>query len=277
MVRGIHSLSAWLWQSGALGSKRGHESQRTSYRARKPIDLERGLDLMSEHNEFSGFPSDFTGVVRLFPIPNRVFFPYVLQALRIFEPRYCAMLADALHDDQMLALSFEQPGWEAKSSTGIAGVACLGRVVSHARADRGEHNVLVLGMSRAIVRRELLSDRPYRTAEVTLLGDVYPTSGNSGRIDLQHHLLSCFAPFVPDSSVAREQFEEMSASQVPLGMLTDVLSFMVDVDLTTKQALLTERNVDVRASMLVECLEDMLRSSDSSYYDRPFPPIFSRN
>ena len=30
----------------------------------------------------------FAGVARLFPLPNLVFFPFVVQGLHIFEPRY---------------------------------------------------------------------------------------------------------------------------------------------------------------------------------------------
>ena len=33
-------------------------------------------------------PSNFTGLVKLFPLPNLVLFPGVIQPLHIFEPRY---------------------------------------------------------------------------------------------------------------------------------------------------------------------------------------------
>ena len=41
---------------------------------------------------------------RLFPIPGLVMFPHVMQPLHVFEHRYRAMLADALKDDQLIAL-----------------------------------------------------------------------------------------------------------------------------------------------------------------------------
>ncbi|MFT5525074.1 MAG: hypothetical protein ACI9HK_003040, partial [Pirellulaceae bacterium] len=43
-----------------------------------------------------------------------------------------------------------------------------------------------------------------------------------------------------------------------------------------KQALLTERNVDVRVSMLLQCLRARLEGNDQ-WDERPFPPLFSQN
>ena len=57
-------------------------------------------------------PDDFSGPVRLFPLPNLVLFPYVLQPLHIFQPRYRELMADALHDDRLIALATLKPGWE---------------------------------------------------------------------------------------------------------------------------------------------------------------------
>src|SRR5438067_1421098 len=49
----------------------------------------------------------FRGTARLFPLPNLVLFPSVIQPLHIFEPRYREMMADALDDDRLLALPIE--------------------------------------------------------------------------------------------------------------------------------------------------------------------------
>ena len=41
-------------------------------------------------------PDTFGGTARLFPLPNLVLFPAVIQPLHIFEPRYRQMAADAV-------------------------------------------------------------------------------------------------------------------------------------------------------------------------------------
>ena len=47
-------------------------------------------------------PDQFTGIARVFPLPNLVMFPHVMQALHIFEPRYRAMLEEAVEDDRQI-------------------------------------------------------------------------------------------------------------------------------------------------------------------------------
>src|SRR5436190_8247643 len=96
------------------------------------------------------FPlADFSGKARLFPLPNLVFFPRVMQPLHIFEPRYRQMTADALDDDKYIALVLPQPGWE-KAYAGkpaIHSVACLGKIIADQKLDDGRFNLLLRGVS----------------------------------------------------------------------------------------------------------------------------------
>ncbi len=89
--------------------------------------------------------ADFTGVARLFPLPNLVLFPHVMQPLHIFEPRYRQMTADALTSDRLIAVVLLRPGWEAEypGRPPINPVACLGKIVAeqrlHNERDRPEN------------------------------------------------------------------------------------------------------------------------------------------
>ncbi len=56
--------------------------------------------------------ANFSGVARLFPLPNLVMFPHVLQPLHVYEPRYRALLEEALDDDRLIAMAVLAPGWE---------------------------------------------------------------------------------------------------------------------------------------------------------------------
>ena len=60
-----------------------------------------GSPMKSEHS----LPEDFGNVVRLFPLPNVVLFPGIVQALQLFEPRYKALVADALETDQLITMA----------------------------------------------------------------------------------------------------------------------------------------------------------------------------
>src|SRR5271166_4788446 len=94
--------------------------------------------------------TDFSGTVRLFPLPNLVLFPHVMQPLHIFEPRYRQLTADALAADRLITLALLRPGWEADydGKPAIHPVACIGRVVAEQRLDDGRFNILLRGLSR---------------------------------------------------------------------------------------------------------------------------------
>ena len=57
-------------------------------------------------------PIEFSCPIPLFPLPNCVLFPGVVQPLHIFEPRYKEMIADALEDQSAVGLVLLKSGWE---------------------------------------------------------------------------------------------------------------------------------------------------------------------
>ena len=70
----------------------------------------------------------FSGKVRLFPVPNLVVFPHVMQPLHVFESRYLEMFGEALDGDGLIAMSMLKPGWEPdyESRPALMPQACLG-------------------------------------------------------------------------------------------------------------------------------------------------------
>lgn len=235
---------------------------------------------MSHEDLTPAIPDDFSGVVRLFPLPNVVLFPHVILPLHIFEPRYCAMLEEALATDRLISMALLLPGWETtlEASPNIAPMTCLGKIISHTRLPEGRHNIMLAGVRRAAIAQELPPTRPFRRARVELLDDYYPAAGAGARPRLQKKLLDAFRRFVPKTSLAQEQFEQLLAQQISLGMLTDIVSFTINLPLPLKQQLLNEWHVDRRAALLYEALERMLHpGADHVAGVRSFPPEFSVN
>src|SRR5688572_13598633 len=112
---------------------------------------------MPDFADFAGLPEDFSGRARLFPLPNLVLFPHVMQPLHIFEPRYRELLEDALAGDMIIAMALLMPGWQPQydEQPPISPVVCLGRVMTHVRQDDGRYNILLVGARRARVRQEV--------------------------------------------------------------------------------------------------------------------------
>ena len=101
---------------------------------------------MSNLEDLSFKPEQFSGQARLFPLPNLVLFPHVIQPLHIFEPRYVEMLEDAVADDRLIAMSLLEPGWEEnyEGRPAVAQVACLGRVITWQRQPKSRYAVVGL-------------------------------------------------------------------------------------------------------------------------------------
>jgi ATP-dependent Lon protease len=235
---------------------------------------------MSLEDLSPAIPDDFEGVVRMFPLPNVVVFPHVILPLHIFEPRYCDMLEEALATDRLIAMAHLLPGWEKKPSRPpVAPMMCLGKIISHTRLPEGRHNIMLAGLRRAAISRELPLRKPFRRAKVELLDDHYPASGASQRPKLQRKLLEAFRQFVPETTLAQEQFEQLLAQQITLGMLTDIVAFTLSLPIELKQQLLNEWHVDRRAATLLAELEK-LQGKPSGLVagaSRSFPPEFSAN
>jgi Lon protease-like protein len=215
---------------------------------------------------------DFSGTARLFPLPNLVLFPHVVQGLHVFEPRYRQMTADALAGDGLIALVQLKDGEdETAGRPAIESVACLGRIVWHEELPDGRYNLRLQGLRRARVLEEVESGRLYRTARVELLPDLAPPD-LAMLSQLRRDLAALVLPRYADDSPARQQLQELFDGDLPLGPVCDILSYALPLPVELKQSLLDNPHVDRRAAALA----DALRVS-AARADRPFPPPFSAN
>jgi Lon protease-like protein len=109
-------------------------------------------------------------------------FPHVMQALHIFEPRYRAMFEEAIEDDRLIALGSLAPGWEGdyEGRPPLRPTACLCRVATHQRTEEGTYNVLVLGVRRLRLLRELPPKKLFRVVESEIIEDVEPADAPPG-------------------------------------------------------------------------------------------------
>ncbi|NCY01470.1 MAG: ATP-dependent protease [Planctomycetia bacterium] len=221
-------------------------------------------------------PEHFSGLARVFPLPNLVMFPHVMQALHIFEPRYVAMFEEAITDDRLIALGLLGPGWEQQydDRPPLLPTACLCRIATHQRTAEGTYNVLLLGVRRLRLVRELPPSKPFRVVESEILEDHMPAGiGPDAVSTLQRQLLAAFKRAMPRIPQAYEQLDQLLGSQITLGMLSDIVSYTIDMDLDVKLRLLAECDVFRRVRLLMGAIE----SRGPAAASRVFPPAFSVN
>jgi Lon protease-like protein len=220
----------------------------------------------------------FSGVARIFPLPNLVLYPHVMQPLHIFEERYREMVEDALAGDKLIAMAVLEPGWEHdyESRPPVAPYACLGKIVAHHKLPDGRYNLLLLGMQRVRIEQELDPLRSFRQASVELVDDEYDFDESADCHDLQEKLLLAFRNNLPCECETPEQLEKLLTGELPLGLLTDLAAYALPLDTAVKQELLAECRVSTRAEILLSQVEKFA-AVPAARPSHPFPPVFSDN
>jgi uncharacterized protein len=112
---------------------------------------------------------NFRKAVPLFPLPGVVVLPHARIPLHIFEPRYRQMINRALDEAGQFAMAvFEGDDWreEYQGNPPLRSVVCLAQIVEHESLPQGRYNVLIQGVCRARIVKEIspTQGRLYREA-----------------------------------------------------------------------------------------------------------------
>jgi len=222
----------------------------------------------------------FSGTAPIFPLPSTVLYPHMSLPLHIFEPRYRALLADALDGERVIAMALLQnplsgPSWSKQENPQIHEMTCLGKIVAHEMLPDGRSNIVLQGLYRAVVVEELSLDEPYRMAQLELYKDLYPSEPVIDRDHRRRELLLGFRKLLKHAdaeSVVGQLFE----SAIPLGTLSDVIANILRIDHSARQEMLEEVDADQRSELLLmhlrrECAAAGLENCTV------FPPRFSLN
>ena len=177
------------------------------------------------NSEFQ-IPESFDGSVRLFPLPNMVLFPGVVQALNLFEPRYRQLMADVLDDDHLITMALVKPAPENLTMPvpEIYNTVCIGKVMTHAKLENGTYNLLLAGVSRAIIVDELASDTPYRQAKVEILSEsqLLAEQDKQYRTRLIHLFKSTREI---ESQFDENALDKLVSDRIEVGQLADLIAY----------------------------------------------------
>src|SRR5688572_10373064 len=123
--------------------------------------------------------------IPIFPLPNVVLFPNVFLPLHIFEPRYRAMVSDALGDDRIIGMVLLQPGYESdyEGRPPVFAVGCAGLMTHAEPLGDGRFNIVLRGLERFRIDGEE-EGKPYRIAQVKALPEPTP---EEHRPELRRH------------------------------------------------------------------------------------------
>jgi Lon protease-like protein len=115
-------------------------------------------------------PAALPEVIPVFPLPGALLLPRGQMPLNIFEPRYLAMIDDALRSGHrligMIQPDAAHPGGD-ENKPNLFQVGCVGRLTQFAESGDGRYLIQLTGVARFRVEDELAADTPYRQCKVT--------------------------------------------------------------------------------------------------------------
>jgi Lon protease-like protein len=109
----------------------------------------------------------------IFPLPNCVLLPGGLLPLHVFEPRYRELTRDCLAGHQLMAVARLRPGYETTyyGRPPVYDRCGVGRIICSEELPDGRFALLLRGVGRVEIARELPADRAYRLVEARMLQD----------------------------------------------------------------------------------------------------------
>lgn len=184
--------------------------------------------------------------ISIFPLAGAILFPGLQLPLHIFEPRYQAMIKDALARDRRIGMIQPQ---RAVEGAPLFEVGCIGKIGEVEALDDGRFNIVLEGESRFRLVRELDAATPFRQIEGELIEDD------------EHEVLSP----VERASFEREarRFADAQGYSVDWGSverLDDIslingVSQIAPFDPAAKQALLEANTLRERCELLVQLMQ----------------------
>lgn len=205
--------------------------------------------------------SSLPQTIPVFPLPNVFLLPRARLPLNIFEPRYLAMLDDALKTDHRL-IGMVQPreGPPGTEKTQLHQIGCAGRITSFSETEDGRYLVTLSGISRFRIVALNTGFIPYVRADV----DWDSFSRDLGKVEVdagfdRSRFLGLLKRFFDSSELATDWDNMKDADEE---LLINSLSMMCPFRLEEKQALLEAPDLQNRRETLVTLMEYALRKGE---------------
>jgi len=207
-------------------------------------------------------PEDLPDIIPVFPLAGALLLPRGQMPLNIFEPRYLAMVDDALRSAHRLVGMIQpdpaHPGPD-QSKPNLFRVGCVGRITQLAESGDGRYLMQLTGIGRFRLAEELVVDTPYRQCRVDYLpfADDFVARKGEKEVD-RKALLRALTAFLKANNL-KADWEGIESA--PNEALVNALAMMSPYDTAEKQAMLEAPDLKTRAKILVAVTEIELAKS----------------
>ncbi|PXA98230.1 ATP-dependent protease [Nostoc sp. 3335mG] len=189
----------------------------------------------------------------IFPLPGALLLPRMHLPLHIFEPRYRAMVTDSLARDRRIGMI--QPRGEG-DPVPLFDVGCVGRIADVEALDDGRFNLVLEGLARFTVVRELEVATPFRQIEAELEAATEPETlalGERASLELESRRFAESQGYAVDWEAVTRLDDES---------LVNGIAQVAPFDAASKQALLEASSLADRAMLIVQLMHFYGRYGD---------------
>ncbi|UYY76254.1 LON peptidase substrate-binding domain-containing protein [Sphingomonas sp. R1] len=191
----------------------------------------------------------------VFPLAGALLFPRMHLPLHIFEPRYRAMVSEALARDRRIGMV--QPRDDRDPPT-LFDVGCVGRIADVEALDDGRFNIVLEGLSRFTIVRELEVGTPFRQVEAALeVAGQLESLSLAGRasIEMESRRFADGLGYMVDWEAVTRLDDES---------LVNGIAQIAPFDAASKQALLEAPRLADRAELIVQLMQFFGRHGEDS-------------
>ena len=195
----------------------------------------------------------------IFPLSGVLLLPGGQLPLNIFEPRYLAMVDDALTSGSRM-IGMMQP--RSLGNTDVYSTGCAGRITSFSEAAEGRYLITLSGVCRFSLKNEIKTDKAYRRIEP----DWVPY-----RDDLAPHADTIAVDRVRLNSLLKAYFrqQELSCDWDKVELTGDVdlltaLAMICPLKASEKQAILEAPTVERRTEIFLTMIEMAISHSSNA-------------
>ena len=189
--------------------------------------------------------------ISIFPLAGALLFPRMALPLHIFEPRYRAMVTDSLARDRRIGMIQPRPAGngDAANPPALFEIGCVGRIAEVQAHDDGRFDIVLQGLSRFRVLRELYVTTPFRQVEAELIADREDETlsmGERAALELESRRFADAHGYAVDWQ-AVTRLDDMS--------LVNGIAQIAPFDPAAKQALLEADGLSQRADLTVQLMQ----------------------
>ncbi len=186
----------------------------------------------------------------IFPLPGALLFPGMHLPLHIFEPRYRALVSDAMARDRRIGMIQPRPMFSGDADRPpLFDLGCVGRIAEVEAMDDGRYNLILEGVALFRVVRELDVTTAFRQVEAELLPnpqDQLLSMGRRASLEVESRSFADAQGYAVDwDQVGRLDDES----------LVNGIAQIAPFDAAAKQALLEAPDLEARAELIIQLLQ----------------------